>query len=900
MNLAEEALHRVSAWLERVSALDGLAQPGQEWTTSELTEMRDTVLSHASEALAALRAWGRRNETVECAAALAAHDSLAATVGLLNGTSTLPGREPPADLALTAELLKVPGATVEPVLGRVSVPDGVGADVFVEAMNGTWADAFDAQVAAGEYPTAQYILDMAQAGFLAGAAPEIRPGAADDLRVTEHRAEQELIGISGQLRSQLQRARQRDEITEEQDGELTTLLEAADPAAQPGGDGNQVQHRRLSVLRRQLDEVARLLPRYREEAAQRLRDRLEQLVRQPHKLVTVDEARIGGLIDSGDLATAEELIYYCEVGESVPQDTKRDDLERFFPAVPDALPNGITPDLINTVRTGGVVAGCPVLDFGELSVDARETVAEALGAWRSLATQVDRNNISERAQLHPALRLAGFEFAVQTRGNRLDHVQKGRDRRFLELTHVKWNGNPIVPQFGSALGGRLRVLVCWGQPAEGLLISWVNQDPSGNAILVAYLGTMPSAVRRRLAARDPAGHAPIVVLDDAALAYLAAHGDRQLDAAMSILLPFSTVQPYVRRKRSIVAQEMFYGRDAERRNVIDSNATQIIFGGRGLGKTALLRSARERFEREVERKAIYIELTTVDFGPGRQGADAVWDVLLRDLDGTVITLSKGERSGKRNYETVRAGVRSWLEADDHRQLLILLDESDAFFEVDSPQFPETNRLKDLGQMAGLEGRVKVVFAGLHSVQRFAKVSNNTFKHLAQRPTVIGPLQPQYAYDLIAKPMAALGYTFADQDPGQPHPRLLLVPAVPAADVRPPARRAHARATGSGQGCPAGRAAVHRHRARRDGRRVRSGAEGRHHLNLQGHPAPRPALQRDRQRARLPRLRARHRSPADGGRAARRVPLVLARRVRGPGHRGFPRLPAGDDRARRAR
>ncbi len=65
----------------------------------------------------------------------------------------------------------------------------------------------------------------------------------------------------------------------------------------------------------------------------------------------------------------------------------------------------------------------------------------------------------------------------------------------------------------------------------------------------------------------------------------------------------------------------------------------------------------------------------------------MWDVLLRDLDGTVITLSKGERSGKRNYETVRAGVRSWLEADGRRRLLILLDESDAFFEVDSRSSP---------------------------------------------------------------------------------------------------------------------------------------------------------------------------------------------------------------------
>ncbi len=53
------------------------------------------------------------------------------------------------------------------------------------------------------------------------------------------------------------------------------------------------------------------------------------------------------------------------------------------------------------------------------------------------------------------------------------------------------------------------------------------------------------------------------------------------------------------------------------RHVLDPNATQIIFGGRGLGKSALLRYARDAFEREVERIAIYIELTTVDFGPGR-------------------------------------------------------------------------------------------------------------------------------------------------------------------------------------------------------------------------------------------------------------------------------------------
>ena len=375
------------------------------------------------------------------------------------------------------------------------------------------------------------------------------------------------------------------------------------------------------------------------------------------------------------------------------------------------------------------------LDFGGLSEHARSTVADALNAWRLLSlTPVEgRNAISERPQLLPALRVAGFEFDAQAKANRLNNVQKGRERRFIELTNVSWNGKAIVPQFGSTLGGRLRVLLCWGQPAEDLLMSWVDQDTSGDAILVAYFGTMSAGARRELAARTPSTDAPVIVLDDAALTYLTAHGDRQLDAAMSILLPFSAVQPYVRHKRSLVAPEMFYGRDKERKAVLDPNGTQIIFGGRGLGKSALLRDAKVAFEREPERVAIHIELTTADIGPGRQPADAVWDLLLRDLDGTVITLSKAERRGKSNQVIVRAGVRAWLEGDSRRRLLILLDESDGFFEADSTQFPETNRRKDLGQMPGFEGRTKVVFAGLHSVQRFAKVSNNTFKHLAQRP-----------------------------------------------------------------------------------------------------------------------------------------------------------------------
>ena len=153
----------------------------------------------------------------------------------------------------------------------------------------------------------------------------------------------------------------------------------------------------------------------------RLQDRLERLVQQPAKRVPVDAPRIQRLIDAGELSTAEELIYHCEVGEPVPQITVREDLTQFFPAVPDALPDGITADVVEAARTGGIVPGCDVLDFGGLSEHARAVVADALNDWRLLGlTPVEgRSRISERPQLLPPLRVAGFEFDAQTKVNQL-------------------------------------------------------------------------------------------------------------------------------------------------------------------------------------------------------------------------------------------------------------------------------------------------------------------------------------------------------------------------------------------------------------------------------------------------------------------------------------------------
>ncbi len=84
-------------------------------------------------------------------------------------------------------------------------------------------------------------------------------------------------------------------------------------------------------------------------------------------------------------------------------------------------------------------------------------------------------------------------------------------------------------------------------------MTYADHDQSGDSLLVAHFGTMSAAARAKFAARVERTGGPVAILDDAALAYLAARGNRQLGVAMSILMPFAAVNPYIRMKRGAVA-----------------------------------------------------------------------------------------------------------------------------------------------------------------------------------------------------------------------------------------------------------------------------------------------------------------------------------------------------------
>ncbi|RSN33168.1 hypothetical protein DL990_14250 [Amycolatopsis sp. WAC 01416] len=753
LDLARDALTPLAEWVTVARSLRH--DVGQStWGTGEVADMRAAVLVRSDAVAVALKELAGHDDPMIAAAAMAAVGSLEETFGVLRGARTLTSVEQAPEYVLTAELAKMPGAMIDNE--RVSLPSDVSVGDLRDAADRSWDDALSSHIDGERFGVAWFLLDKARAGRLPAGDLSDQEAQAKVVEAAEQSSREALLGELEQFAVMLGRARSNDEIAEEQDGDLTGLLD---------GVREQARGHNLADVRLALRKLDVQLSSYRAESRARLEVRLDKLKLDGR----VDEStstRVTELMTSGQLSTAEELIYFLEVDEKLPEIEEAEHLRQFVPAVPEALPRGVTAELIAQVRNREAVGTCPILDFTQLSTTQAQLAAETLESWRdlSLTEPGQRYNVGEKAHLIPVLRMMGLETGQV---DKLSDWPRGRDRRFVEVVVTGQVGRVLVPAFGSKLRGRLRVLLVWGQPSAELLMSWADGDTSDESLLITHFGTMSMQTRRDLAVLAASRTAPIVVLDDAALAYLAAYSGGQMTATMKVLLPFSGVNPYL-QKRGVVAREMFYGRDQERRSVLDPDGTQLVFGGRGLGKSALLHSAAEHFESQsragADRVAIYLDLKVIGIRANSpNGQDAIWDALLDKLQLRDVLRASRKNVGRRSSRKhIEHGVREWLQVNTQRRLLVLIDEADQFFEADMPHFHETAALKALGQESN--GRVKVVFAGLHSVQRYAKKARNApFSHMAQRPTVIGPLKPQHAANLLSEPLAALGFEFQDPD-----------------------------------------------------------------------------------------------------------------------------------------
>ncbi|MGH9766476.1 MAG: AAA family ATPase, partial [Blastocatellia bacterium] len=436
---------------------------------------------------------------------------------------------------------------------------------------------------------------------------------------------------------------------------------------------------------------------------------------------------------------------------------KRDALAEFLRAAPEiqAWLQGSEGGLSSLPRlfAGGSIGGWQI---SELPRGRRQEAGAGVQAWTHL------HDVKSRTQ-DPALRLAEtLRFLGFTSVGAADDIKVVIDQRGAGWLHAKAHASASdlarpIPQFGSLAASTYDLVCFWGRPSTDVIGSRLHEARlAGKILLVFYFGPLSIKERIELARLAGTRELNLVVLDDVLLTFLTGEKDARLTTLLRCTLPFSSVDPYTPFQAGNVPPEMYFGREEMERELRKLRGSCLVYGGRQLGKSALLHQAQRRFHQpEQEQFAVVEDIKMIGDAQSGQSADAIW---YRILDGFV-RLGLMKRAIKKPNEIHRAVREMMMRQAPNRFVLMMLDEADNFLDADaSAGFPVVNDLRNL--MNVTDRRFKVVFAGLQNVQRFHGIPNQPLAHFG-RPISVGPLEPKAAQALVREPFEALGFRFAD-------------------------------------------------------------------------------------------------------------------------------------------
>ena len=485
-----------------------------------------------------------------------------------------------------------------------------------------------------------------------------------------------------------------------------------------------------------------------------------------------DRQRILDLIQHQDEVLAVEFLTMAEAGLELPVANEQhgDDFSSFFPAMVNAAlaASRAGRDAVDAVRAAA----------GATTGPRNRQLASGLEAWRGLKTDkrgMVHDLVRFRLRVANVLRMLGLVPRPQNWIQELSRTQRSGFATF------KVRAAPLdrsyVPSLGTQAGQTYDLTLVWDAVTPMRLMDFIEEGRRTQANIILYFGTLDPAHRLMLRSQTRydggKGFSPVVV-DEPVIAWLSTRAEPGWRFTQRLTLPFTTINPYTPFAAGEVPDEVFVGREAERQAIEDPTASMFVYGGRQLGKSALLRRVERLFTEPAPHPlegprtghvAVYLDLNAASIGDAQEPA-ALWTVLARHLeDRGVLPPAPGQAASP---DVVIKQLSDWLDSDDGNRLLLLLDEADNFLTADSQaggdapggNFPTLQRLK--GLMAASGRRFKAVFAGLHQVQRFHDSSNTPIAHGGD-DILVGPLGSLDAYHLVVDPMNALGYTFESPD-----------------------------------------------------------------------------------------------------------------------------------------
>ena len=359
---------------------------------------------------------------------------------------------------------------------------------------------------------------------------------------------------------------------------------------------------------------------------------------------------------------------------------------------------------------------------------------------------------------------AGLGFSPETSEGSVKKESANPDFPNMEIFSVMMKKNdgrncshPIA-KFGTRLES-LSVIILYGSGnPEKIVSSVMEREPGTSILLMDY--HVSKNVRSQFAKsfRTHGRQDKYFLLVDRVLALFLTLQDTngRLSTLLQCTLPYTSCIPFTKGS-GYVAPEMFYGRERELADIRSPEGSSIVYGGRQLGKTSLLRRA-ETLEHNPDKMkfAVYSDLTANGlkkaFDDGFSEPDFVSGII-----HSVNAKVPGLLASNSTIQAMCDNIESLISQKKAASFMLLLDEADSFLdsirgENYEPLLPLVNLRKST------EHKFRFVLAGLHNVMRAKKYAadNNPLGQLGYA-LCIRPLSPFEAQRLLLEPLEYLGF-----------------------------------------------------------------------------------------------------------------------------------------------
>ena len=333
------------------------------------------------------------------------------------------------------------------------------------------------------------------------------------------------------------------------------------------------------------------------------------------------------------------------------------------------------------------------------------------------------------------------------------------------INEVPVNYTHPIYVFGSQAETHGFQVVClFGKFDASTLMEKIDSIGSTNNTLILLDYSLTLQERRKLARlskKKGLSGKTVAVIDRVVISYLAQHYsetsvNRML---MSLIIPFAACQPYVPDSSKPMPQEIFIGRHNELEKIKSPNGPNIVYGGRQLGKSALLKKAQKDIDHDRNGdRAVLVDIKDLDY---QAAARKISEFL---SDEGILTEADITESWSELSRSIRNRLRS--QEDRIPYLLLLLDEADAFLEsCEAVNYKPFDALKEIQSMEA--DRFKFVVAGLRNVVRFnrkALDNNSVLPHMSS--LTVKPFNSVEATELLEMPLRYLGFRFEQNDETQ--------------------------------------------------------------------------------------------------------------------------------------